>query len=545
MIIYDIEKEDGVADKVIASRSVSYASVAEPCSLTSNTSKYFKSLASYDDNDLYYVQSILVSSNWNKNDDVFDKYEVWNAKNTPEHKPTNLEHNENLIVGHIISNWPITTEGVLIDTDTPIENLPEKFHILTGSVIYKAFSNPELRERSEKLISEIQSGTKYVSMECLFKGFDYGIINKQNNEYKILSRNNDTAYLTKYLKAYGGKGENNDYKIGRVLRNITFTGKGFVDKPANEESIIFNKSLFSENNNQQIAEKNNEFLNLGVINIRPNDNMENNTMSVEQDVTEIKNKLVAMETSCQEAVAEANASVDSLKEKNVALENQLQTQTNEFTERETAMKKEIEEVKASASEELETLKSSLEAKIAELSEAIAAKDTEMKKKDEEMQKMKAELDSATETVAAYKTKEEEMMKKDKMMKRKASLVDNGVEEDAALAFVEKFLSLEDEAFDAMATLFAAVKMKKEEATKMKMKASEEESEDESEAMKMTEDKKEEKAAKTTKVSSSVLDSVETEDSIDITVGSDSSDEEDTTRAALVQFVYSKLGKKSK
>lgn len=537
MIIFDQERKDGIAEKIIASSSVSYASVAEPCSFNSS-SKYFKSLASYDDSDLYYVQSILVSSNWNKNDDIFDKYEVWEAKNTPTHKPTNLEHNENIIVGHIISNWPITTEGMLIDPDTPVENLPDKFHILTGSVIYKAFSGTDLRDRSERLISEIQNGNKFVSMECLFKGFDYGIINKQTNEYKILSRNNDTAYLTKYLRAYGGKGEHNDYKIGRVLRNITFTGKGFVDKPANEDSIIFTKSLFQETKSNKTLEKNNDFIDLGVISIRSNNIMEINTMNVEQDVTEIKNKLVAMETSCQEAVAEATASVKSLEEKNIALESQLQTQTNEYTEREQAMQKEIEEVKASASEELLALKTSLEAKISELSEAVAMKDEEMKKKDEAMKKMKAELDTATETVAAYKTKEEELMKKEKMTKRKAALVDNGVEEDAAIAFVEKFLSLEDEAFDAMATLFAGVKTKKDEA--LKMKASEEV---EAEAAK-TEENKEEKTTKT-KVSSSVLDTVETEDSIDITVGSDSSEEEDTTRAALVQFVYSKLGKKTK
>ena len=531
MIIYPQEQEDGLTQKILTSSSIAYASFAEPCSLKLS-SKSFKALASYDDSDLFYVQSILVTSSWNKNDDVFDKYEVWSAKHTPEHKPTNLEHNENLIVGHIISNWPITEDGLLIDPETPIENLPNKFHILTGSVIYKGFSTSELRERSEKLISEIQNGTKFVSMECFFKGFDYGVINKQTNEYKVLSRNDETAYLTKYLRAYGGKGENNDYKIGRVLRNITFTGKGFVDKPANEDSIIFNKNLFKENKKiDNPQEKNNENENLGVISIRLNNQMENNTMSVQQDVTQIKNKLVAMETSCQEAVAEANASVNSLKEKNIALESQLQIQTNEFTERETAMKKETEEVKASASEELLALKTSLEAQISELSEAIAMKDEEMKKKDEEMKKMKAELDSANETVAAYKTKEAEMVKKEKMTKRKAALVDNGVEEDAALAFVEKYENIEDEAFDAMATLFAAMKMKKEDAMKMKMKA-----EEVAEAEEVVEPK----------VSASDLDNVETESAIDLTVGSDSSEEEEnTTRAALVEFVYSKLGKKSK
>ena len=528
MIIYDQEKNDGLSSKILASSSIAYASAVEPCSLKLS-SKAFKSLASYDDSDLYYVQSILVSSSWNKNDDIFDKYEVWQSKHTPEHKPTNLEHNENLIVGHIISNWPITQEGVLIDQDTPVDNLPDKFHILTGSVIYRGFSNPDLRNRAEKLIEEIQTGSKFVSMECFFKNFDYGIFNKDNNEYKILSRNNETAYLTKYLRAYGGKGENNNYKIGRVLRDITFTGKGFVDKPANEDSIIFTKNLLQENKKvEALSQKNDKFLNLGVIDIRLDNQMESNAMSVQQDVIDIKNKLVAMETSCKEAVAEANESVNSLKDKNIALESELQTKTNEFTEREQVMSKEIEEVKASAAEELLALKTSLEAQIAELSEAIAAKDAEVKNKEEEMKKMKAELDTANEVVAAYKTKEEEMMKKDKMMKRKAALTENGIEEDAALAFVEKFEGMDDDAFAAMSTLFAAMKPKKVEDT---TKASEE----------VPTVKESEK-----KVSASDLDNVETENTIALTVGSDSSEEEEnTTRAALVEFVYSKLGKKSK
>ena len=73
------------------------------------------------DKDLYYTQSILVSTTWNKNDDIFNKEEVWNAKDTPQHKPTNIEHQETQIVGHIVANWPITSEGIIIDKDTPIE----------------------------------------------------------------------------------------------------------------------------------------------------------------------------------------------------------------------------------------------------------------------------------------------------------------------------------------------------------------------------------------------------------------------------------------
>jgi uncharacterized protein YifN (PemK superfamily) len=216
MQIFKQEIQDGLESKLQSTASVSYACVVEPSNKTNHNIKHVKSLASLDDTDLYYVQSILVTSNWNKNDDIFDKVEVWAAKNTPEDKPTNLNHDERTIVGHITSNWPVTDDGMLIDENTPVENLPEKFHILTGSVVYKGFSSEDLMERTSNLIAEIESGEKYVSMECFFKGFDYGLLNKSTGEFKVLNRNEETAFLTKYLRSYGGLGEHDNYKIGRV-----------------------------------------------------------------------------------------------------------------------------------------------------------------------------------------------------------------------------------------------------------------------------------------------------------------------------------------
>ena len=163
MQIFEQEIRDGLESQLKSAASISYACVAEPSKNSLHNIKHIKSLASLDDSDLYYVQSILVTSTWNKNDDIFDKTEVWAAKNTPEDKPTNLDHEEKTIVGHITSSWPITDDGVLIDENTPVENLPNKFHILTGSVVYRGFSSPDLMDRTNKLISEIESGTKYVS----------------------------------------------------------------------------------------------------------------------------------------------------------------------------------------------------------------------------------------------------------------------------------------------------------------------------------------------------------------------------------------------
>ena len=482
MIIYNQEKLDGLEQAIASQQLISVASIASPISENNQkvVAKNLKSLASYDDSDLYYVQSILVTSSWNKNDDIFDKAEVWAAKNTPEDKPTNLEHDENTIIGHIVSNWSITDDGILIDDSTPIENLPEKFHIVTGSVIYKAYVNPELKERTSKLIAEIENGSKYVSMECMFKGFDYGLIDENTGEYKILSRSNDTAFLTKHLRAYGGSGKYENHKLGRVLRQITFSGKGYVDKPANPDSIIFSKENFMNIENIKNTEK--SFSGVSEISTNP---METNNMSLEKEIAEIKEKVEAMK-DCASATQEAYAQVSELKDKLVALETELsQTKT--------------------AYDEL----------IASTEAAKKMSEEEMMKKEEEMKKAKSDLDEALAAVAAYKMKEEEMMKKEKKMKRMASLLEKGLDQETASSAVDNFESLEDNAFDAMVALIsnAAKKISPKSKENNTVKAEE------------------------------ALDSVESETELDLSAGEDNTDSVDSTRAALVDFVCARLGKK--
>lgn len=496
MKIFDQEIQDGLEPILSTTASFSYACEVEPCVDSLSKIKHIKSLASYSDDDLYYTQSILVSSNWNKNDDIFDKQEVWNARSTPEDKPTNLDHDEKTIIGHIVSNWPITEEGLMIDENTPVENLPEKYHILTASVIYRSFSSLELRERAEKLIGEIQNGTKYVSMECFFKGFDYGLIDKNTNQYTILERSDTTAHLTKYLRAYGGMGEHEQYKIGRVLRNITFSGKGFVDKPANPESIIFSTPIITQNKEYK---KNEVLEESGVSYNKSNLNVENNTMSLEKEIVEIKEQIVAI-ADCSKNVAEIKSVASDLETKNTELQTALE-----------ASQKELSEVKAA-----------FDAIVLEKEEAAE----NMKKKKEEMEKMKAEILSVNEVLAGYKEKEAEMMKKEKKMARKASLLDKGVDAETAEATVEKLEEVSDEIFDTVTSLWAAKMPPWMDKEKDKEKK---------------EDKKS-KSSETDPVDETVLDNVSETEDVDLGVGDTEGSSENTTRAALIEFVYNRLGK---
>lgn len=477
MQIFENEKNDNLTELLSAQSSIVYASLLEKSDSEishKKARKENKALAGIEDTDLYYTQSILVTTSWNKNDDIFDAKEVWLARATPMHKPTNLEHDEKTIVGHITSNWPIDINGELINESLELNELPEKFHILTGSVIYKGFTEPELRDRANNLIEEIEAGEKYVSMECFFKNFDYGLINKSTGSYHILPRSEETSFLTKHLRAYGGQGEHENYKIGRVLRNITFSGKGFVNRPANPESIIFTKENLKE---------------------------------TQESVNMLKNLNEKNDDSQKKGVFSNQA---NLKETNMSVESTVAT----------------EEVTTTTEPEVTTT-------VVETQEAEAAKKIkeEMDKKEEEMKKMKAaleatqsELQAANETLAAYKMKEEEMAKKEKKMKRMATLIESGVEEEVASATVDKFENLDDTAFESIAALVAAVKPPKKEEKKEETKA-------------------EETAVKTEDVSL-VLENVETNDQdIDLSVGSEVESEMQNTRAALVDFVCIRLGKK--
>lgn len=509
MHIYSYEKSDGLENLLQTSASISYASHIQPCESDYGHSiaKNLQSLASYKDEDLYYVQSILVSSTWNKNDDIFDKAEIWNARSTPEDKPTNLEHDESIIIGHITSNWPITEDGILIDENTPIENLPEKYHILTGSVIYRAFTSNDLKARSEKLIAEIQEGKKYVSMECFFKGFDYGLLDLKTGAYSVLPRNESTAYLTKHLRAYGGMGQHENYKLGRVLRNITFSGKGFVDKPANPDSIIFNLDNL-------LDKKNSVFANLGVSNNQFNSNMENNKMSVdlEKEVAELKSKVESVSAGCADTVKEAYALATELQSKTVTLEAAVKDKEKQLEEKDAENKK----MKAEFDE-------TLASKTAETEELIKAKE-------EALTQMQAEITALTETLAGYKAKEEEMLKKEKKMKRVAELMDNGLEQELAISTADQFDALDDSTFSGLSSLIAAM-------TKRKAEKTEEKPADDEEML------AKKKASEATTIDETVLDSVETEETVDLSVGGQDADNTiDSTRSALVEFVYSRLGK---
>ena len=442
MIIYDQEIRDGIGDLIKSNNTIACCALAEKNNTPSpedieELQKMIASIKERDDLataenknqiDLYYIKSILVSTGWNKNDDVFDPAELWQARNTPEDKPFNFMHDEKDIIGHITANEVVDFDGHIVSEDS---EAPSQFNILTSAVVYTEWSDPEQRERMHKIVSEIEDGKWFVSMECLFPKFDYAL-SGENGETKVIKRNEASAFLTKHLRSYGGDGKYEDYKVGRLLRNLSFSGKGLVSKPANPRSVILEGNDFFDESQAQI---------LTISSLKEKDMSD----SYEKQVADLRAEL-----------AEANTANEVLKEQVIA------EQQGEFETKIQALEATIAGHAEKIAEQ-EVAAQSLAETITTYEESIAAKD---------------EVIAATEEALAG------MKKKEATMKRQGQLEEAGFEAEEAAATAEDFNHLDDETFDKIVAT-----MKKKAGMPPWMKKDEDKDEDKDKK----EDKKEEKA----------------------------------------------------
>ena len=467
--IYPKEIDDGIGELVESTASVAYCSEAKINTAAIETAKDVISDPSIlekimaenkDQIDLHYIESVLVSCGWNKNDDVFLAQSTWDARSTPEDKQFNFMHDENDIIGHITGSYVLTKDGKAVADG---EEMPEDFDIITQAVLYNSWTDEENRERMQKIISEIQEGKWFVSMECLFSGFDYAL-QGPDGEAKLLARSEDSAFLTKHLRAYGGTGEYEGYKIGRALSNIAFSGKGLVSRPANPRSVILNSKSTAQFN---VQEMNSNLSIVGDFNMSDTTLLEKQLAEVQADLADAKAENEAIKVKIEEA------------------------KDKEFASTIEAFETEAGQSKAKIDELNELIKST-QARVAELEDQLATSQTD--------------LAEAIQTVAA-------MEQKEKTEKRKAALIEAGISEEDVEASLTSFDALGDEAFESVVALMkkkAAWPPEKDEDKKGKKgKKDEEVKSEETEASEVTEEVFEDlESSEATLVESEEVDEIE-------------------------------------
>jgi hypothetical protein len=211
----------------------------------------------------------------------------------------------------------------------------------------------------------------------------------------VVQRSEASAFLTKHLRSYGGSGKYEDYRVGRLLRNLSFSGKGLVSKPANPRSIIL---------------EGNEFFDESKAEILTISSTKENTMSDNHD------KQIS---DLQKELAEAKTENEALREKVTA-------------EKEAEFHSKIE---------------ALEASVVDHAQELATKEKENKVLAESIKSQEEALASRNEEVKSIEDELAVMKKQEALMKRKAKLEDLGFDSDEAIATVEELDSVDEETFD--------------------------------------------------------------------------------------------------
>ncbi len=307
------------------------------------------SKSSRDDIDMAVMRSVLVSTGFNLNGDVFTPEELFAAKESPIDKPINLEHNEKDIVGHMISSEAVAQDSNAFNDEA---NLPSTFDIEVEGILYKGIF-PEV---VANIVEGVKNGTAFVSMEALFTDFDFAL--EKDDEIVVIPRNEKTAFLTSHLKQFGGSGKftdpdsGDDMPLGRVLKNITFIGKGIVSNPANPRSLIKEAASvhFASEIPPGIADKlHKEGGEQGAM----SDNLEKELETVRSERDNLKVEL----ENVTKNVAELNTKIEELtsaqSEAEVTKESEIKTLTDEaaqLKEQVGALTKEVTEFKAKEEE---------------------------------------------------------------------------------------------------------------------------------------------------------------------------------------------------
>ena len=407
MKIYKSEIKDGLQDVLLSNNTLAWCAVAEGYnpSTTHKSSTIDKLIAENQDQlDLYYLQSILVSTGWNKNDDVFDPQELWSARSTPEDKPFNFMHNEKDIIGHITGNKAVDFQGQEL---VAMDEIPDEFNILTTSVIYTEWSDAEQKDRMHKIIAEIEDGKWFVSMECLFPDFDYAVVDEAGNN-NVIQRSEASAFLTKHLRSYGGSGTYDDYRVGRLLRNLSFSGKGLVSNPANPRSVILEDNIPFNASKAQI---------LTISSFK-----ESEMSDVEKQLSDLRSEL-----------AEAKTVNEKLREQ-VAAEKQAEFDIQVSKLNDTLAEKDAE--------------------IQQLADSTATAISEKNDQSQAVQDLTAKVTEQEKLLAEREDELSTMKQKEIAAQRQSKLESMGFNAEDAIATIEKFKDMDGDTFDNVIALMA-------------------------------------------------------------------------------------------
>ena len=177
-----------------------------------------------------------VVNKFNKNGDGIDSSAAVRIKDYFVHKPTNIEHDRDNIVGHIVSaGFSRKDDSTALMTDE--EALVEEgtYNIALAAVIYKTAS----KEFADLVANSTDPDSDFfhtvsASWEIGFNDYVISVGGDDLHESTIIDDPQEVEAYSPYLKSLGGKGTLQDgRKVNRlIVGDIYPLGIGFTSNPA-------------------------------------------------------------------------------------------------------------------------------------------------------------------------------------------------------------------------------------------------------------------------------------------------------------------------
>jgi hypothetical protein len=356
-----------------------------------------------------------VVNKFNKNGDGIDsKTAIAYTKNFI-HKPTNIEHDKDKIVGHIASaGWSEYGTSRIMQAED-LEGYTKPFNIALGALVYKS-ANSTFAEALKKSCSsgDEMHHTVSTSWEVGFSDFVLAVGSEYLEEARIVSDPKEMEEMVGCLRSFGGCGKTDKGEVvnrlitGKIYplgigytTNPAADVKGVYMKPDKEKSIVIKDKR--DKNISQSEETN--------VNLK-----KNNSMETEKVIDELKD-LLADKKFSQEAIASMTSTfADAIKEK----DEEFRAELVKAQEEKEAVAKEHAELKSSV-EELKSKFDEAQTKITDYEAAIKAEeavarfnermdvlDQKFDLEDEDKEFLAKELKSVDSTEEAFASFEEKL-----------------------------------------------------------------------------------------------------------------------------------------
>ena len=293
-----------------------------------------------------------VVNKFNKNGDGMDTPTALRYTKNFVHKPTNIEHDKQKIVGHIASAGFSEYGSSKILNPDDVENKKNPFNIALGAVIYKSVNN-NFTNLVEKSLDPNDPAYQKVSAswEVGFSDYVLAVGSTDLENARIISDPSKIEELRGYLRSYGGSGKTEEgediYRL--IMGDIYPLGIAYTMNPAADV-----RGLYSESDETPSV----------FINDKRDKISQNNKINVN-----IEKDIIAMEI--ENTISELKELLNEKKFSKEAVASMTDTFSKAIKERDEQYRKDIEEAKSakeSAVKQHEEVRSSL----AELEEKLGA-----------------------------------------------------------------------------------------------------------------------------------------------------------------------------